>query len=60
MVSQEIDDRMVALAAGASLDYAGYRQQVGYIEALNAVLKHCHEIELDRYGKRPGSAQGGG
>lgn len=51
---------MLALASGAAADYAAYCRQVGYLEGLNVVLERCQEIELDRYGKRPGSDQGGG
>ena len=55
VLAQDIDARMVKLAEGSAGDFAAYRYQVGYINALNDVLGVCRQIELDRYGSRPGS-----
>ena len=56
-LADEIDSRMVNLASGTAVDYPSYRHQVGYIEALKAVLSKCSEIELERYGTRPGAGE---
>ena len=56
-VAQDIENRMISLAEGSAPDYGAYRYQTGYIQALNAVLEKCRELELERYGKRPGEGQ---
>jgi hypothetical protein len=53
VVAEKIDTRMRLLAAGKSLDFADYKQQVGYLEALNDVLDICQELEHERYGAKP-------
>lgn len=58
-LANEIDERMVNLAKGMATDYPAYRHQVGFIEALNAALDKCREIELERYGTRPGAGENG-
>ena len=49
---------MVSLAQGSAADYAGYKHQIGYLQALSDVLEKCKEIERDRYGRRPGDKEG--
>ena len=49
---QDIADRVSALAKGSAGNYEAYREQVGYISALNDVLDKCREIELNIYGNK--------
>lgn len=44
--------RMVQLASGSAGDYPAYRQQVGFIEAIDSVLDRCVEIDHAQYGDR--------
>jgi hypothetical protein len=46
---------MVNLASGSADTWESYHGQVGYIEAMNAVLALCKEIELSMHGTMPGS-----
>ena len=57
VVANDIDKRMVSLAEGSCGDYSSYKYQTGYIQALNDVLGKCKEIELERYGSRPGEGE---
>jgi len=45
---------MVQLAHGAANSYEEYHGYVGYIRAMNDVLRFCAEIEEERYGPRQG------
>jgi hypothetical protein len=51
VLTEKIDARMVLLAKGSASSHDDYRQQVGYLEALNDVLGYCEEIEKARYGE---------
>lgn len=53
-LAQDIDNRTFSLASGGARDMETYREQVGYIQALNDVINKCVELERARYGKRPG------
>lgn len=57
LLAADINNRMTSLAAGSCGDFATYKHQTGYIEALNDVLEKCREIEVDQYGARPGAAE---
>jgi len=54
MLGPIIDDTMVQLAHGAANSYEEYHGYVGYIRAMNDVLRFCAEIEEERYGPRQG------
>lgn len=41
---------MVELANGGAATFEDYKQQVGYLSALNAVLTLCEELEVQQYG----------
>jgi len=51
----DIDKRMVSLAEGSAATFDAYQYQTGYIQALNAVVAKCLELEHERYGARPGA-----
>ena len=57
VIAEKIDTRMRLLAAGKSQDFADYKHQTGYLEALNDVLDICVELEQDRYGSKPVSSR---
>ena len=57
VLANNIDKRMVSLAEGSCGDFASYKYQTGYIQALNDVLAKCKELELERYGNRPGEGE---
>ena len=46
----KMDERMALVASGNAANYEDYRQQVGYLQALNDVLGFCEDIEKERYG----------
>jgi hypothetical protein len=56
-LTQQIDDRMVALARGTAESYDEYRYQVGIITGLTMALERCAEIERERYGGRPSESE---
>ena len=49
-ITEKIDDRMSLIASGHCSSHEEYRQEVGYLQALNDVLGFCEEIEKARYG----------
>ena len=53
-LAPDIENRMISLASGGAQTIEAYREQCGYIRALNDVLSKCQELERERYGKRPG------
>ena len=55
VLAQDIDNRTFSLASGGARDMEAYREQVGYLSALNDVIRKCQELEQERYGKRPGN-----
>jgi hypothetical protein len=46
----QINNKAAELCAGRAIDYATYREEVGYIRALNDVLDKCAELERTKYG----------
>ena len=50
VLTEKIDDRMSQLAAGSAVTFDDYKNQVGYLQALNDVMGYCEEIEKARYG----------
>ena len=56
-IAEGIDTKMKMLAAGKAQDFADYKHQTGYLEALNDVLDICVELEQDRYGPKPVSSR---
>ena len=65
LLSSEIDKRMVALASGAAVRTESdqvstaekYAAQCAYLQALNDIVEVCKELELERYGPRPGEGE---
>ena len=57
VIAEKIDTRMRLLADGKAQDYADYKHQTGYLEALNSVLDICFELENERYGSKPVSSR---
>jgi len=55
---ETIDSRAASLIGGGATDYASYKQQTGYIEALTDIMGHIEQMEKDRYGPRPGAKEG--
>ena len=49
-----IEDKMIRLASGGAATIEIYREEVGYIRALQDVLDRCALLEKERFGKRPG------
>lgn len=50
ILTNEVDSRMVALAGGSAReDLGAYREEVGYIAALNDIINRCHEINGSLY-----------
>ena len=52
VVANEINKRLYVLGSGSALSYEDYKQQVGYIHALNDMIEWCQKIEIDKYGER--------
>ena len=40
-------ERLESLLRGSPEDYAKYREQVGFFDALRAVMRLCDEVESD-------------
>lgn len=61
-LTEKIAQRMTSLASGSAVRTENdqvttaekYAAQTSYIQALNDVLDLCHEIEVDKYGRKPG------
>ena len=53
-LAADIDIRTISLASGGAHTFEDYREQVGYIRALLNVIGKCKELELARFGRRPG------
>lgn len=52
VVATKIDERMVQMASGSAANFEHYREQVGYMAALNDVLGWAQEVEQNIYGMR--------
>lgn len=57
-VEAAIEERTIQVYTGVCLDYAGYREQVGYIQGLTDSLKLGDEVEQDMGNERSDSAPG--
>ena len=44
-IAHAIIDRSQSVVSGACMDYAAYKQQVGYLEGLNDALKIADSLE---------------
>lgn len=44
-IASAIIDRSQSVVSGACMDYAAYKQQVGYLEGLNDALKIADSLE---------------
>lgn len=49
-----IQSRVERLTKGDVDNFEDYKEQVGYIKALNHALDLAQDIESDMYGKKPG------
>lgn len=56
-LAPSVDERMIKLATGSAANYEQYQNQVGFIEAMNSVLRICREIEADMYGRKMGETE---
>ena len=64
-LSDEIDKRMVAMASGSAVRTESdqvstaekYAAQCAYLQAFNDIIDICKQIELERYGPRPGEGE---
>jgi hypothetical protein len=50
---EQIHRRVERITQGDVNNFEDYKQQVGYIQGLNAALDECQEIEKDLYSSKP-------
>jgi hypothetical protein len=53
VVHEKLEHRITELLHGGALDFAGYKEQIGYIRALQEVLQWGEDLERDQYGRKP-------
>ena len=46
-IKEAVENRVLSIASGAAVDYAHYKEHVGYIRGLQDVLKFCDDIEAE-------------
>lgn len=46
-ISEVLDTSLAHLASGVCKDYAGYREEVGYLRGLNDALKFAEDLERE-------------
>ena len=46
-LNEAVESRRNSIASGAAIDYAHYRENVGYILGLTDAIKICAEIEAE-------------
>jgi len=46
-IKEAVENRSISIAEGAAVDYAHYKENVGYIRGLQDALKFCDDIEAE-------------